>query len=120
MPDRNDGNLTHFDAAGAARMVDVGDKAITRREAVAGGWISMTPEAYALVLAGRMGKGDVLGVARLAAIMAARRTSELIPLCHQLNLSGVTVDFEPEPAATASPFGPGSVARARPAWRWRS
>jgi cyclic pyranopterin monophosphate synthase len=97
MPDRNDGNLTHFDAAGAARMVDVGDKASTRREAVAGGWISMTPEAYALVLAGRMGKGDVLGVARLAGIMAAKRTSELIPLCHNIVLSGVTVDFEPEP-----------------------
>jgi len=98
MPDRNDGTLTHFDAGGAARMVDVGDKAITRREAVAGGWISMTPATYALVLAGKMGKGDVLGVARLAGIMAAKRTSELIPLCHNLVLSGVTVDFEPEPA----------------------
>ena len=90
-------DLTHFNAGGDARMVDVGSKELTRREAVAIGWISMSPEAFTLVMEGQMGKGDVLGVARLAGIMAAKRTPDLIPLCHNINLSGVDLDLEPQP-----------------------
>lgn len=85
--------LTHFDAAGQARMVDVGGKAETERVAVAEGRISLCPEAYAMVKAGTMKKGDVLGVARLAGIMAAKQTSALIPLCHPLAISGAEVAF---------------------------
>jgi len=85
--------LTHFDAAGQARMVDVGGKAETERVAVAEGRISLSPEAYAMVKAGTAKKGDVLGVARLAAIMAAKQTSALIPLCHPLSLSAAEVNF---------------------------
>jgi cyclic pyranopterin monophosphate synthase len=90
--------LTHFDARGDARMVDVSDKPATRRRAVARGWVAMAPATLALV-AGGAAKGDVLGVARLAGIMAAKRTSDLIPLCHPLALSQVTVDLAPDPAA---------------------
>jgi cyclic pyranopterin phosphate synthase len=87
--------LTHFDAAGAAQMVDVSDKPATRRIAVARASIAMQPETLALVRAGTAAKGDVLGVARLAGIMAAKRTADLIPLCHPLALSKVTVDLAP-------------------------
>ena len=79
--------LTHFDARGAAQMVDVSEKPATARRAVARGWVAMAPETLALVTAGTAAKGDVLGVARLAGIMAAKRTAELIPLCHPLALS---------------------------------
>jgi len=89
-------SLTHFDASGQAHMVDVGDKPATDRVAVAEGAVLMAPETLALVLAGRAGKGDVLGVARLAGIMAAKRTAELIPLCHPLPLARVAVDLEPD------------------------
>ncbi|MGN6387952.1 MAG: cyclic pyranopterin monophosphate synthase MoaC [Burkholderiaceae bacterium] len=85
--------LTHFDAAGAAHMVDVGAKGETHRIALAAGTIWMKPETLAIVQAGTAKKGDVLGIARVAAIMAAKRTSDLIPLCHPLALTRVAVDF---------------------------
>ena len=85
--------FTHFDEQGNARMVDVGDKADTRREAVARGSIFMSPQCLAMVKGGTMAKGDVLGVARVAGIMGTKRTSDLIPLCHPLMLSNARVDF---------------------------
>jgi cyclic pyranopterin phosphate synthase len=85
--------LTHFDERGAARMVDVAAKDETHRVAVAGGYIRMQPATLALVRSGTARKGDVLGVARIAAIQAAKRTSELIPLCHPVPLTSVQVDF---------------------------
>ena len=85
--------LTHFDARGAATMVDVGAKAETHRVATAAGHIRMRPETLALIRAGTAKKGDVLGVARIAAIQAAKRTSELVPLCHPVPLTRVAVDF---------------------------
>jgi cyclic pyranopterin phosphate synthase len=93
--------LTHFDARGAAHMVDVGDKASTHRVAIASGRIRMLPATLRLVAAGRAKKGDVLGVARVAAIQAAKRTAALIPLAHPLALTRVTVDFalQKNPAA---------------------
>jgi cyclic pyranopterin phosphate synthase len=87
--------LTHFDEAGRAAMVDVSGKAETSRTAIARGRIVMAPETLALITAGQVGKGDVLGVARLAGIMAAKRTSDLIPLCHPLMIAKVTVDLTP-------------------------
>ena len=89
----SENNLTHFDAAGNAVMVDVSEKAVTFREAVAHGIITMNAEAFAAVESGTVKKGDVLGVARIAGIMATKRTSELIPLCHPLPLTKVSVDF---------------------------
>jgi cyclic pyranopterin phosphate synthase len=89
--------LTHFDAAGRAAMVDVSAKAETDRTATARGRIVMAPATLARIQEGAMGKGDVLGVARLAGIMAAKRTSDLIPLCHPLMLAKVTVDLAPAP-----------------------
>lgn len=86
-------DLTHFDAAGNAHMVDVGDKTVTQRIARAAGRVEMAPETLARVRQGEMAKGDVLGVARLAGIMAAKRTSDLIPLCHPLALSNVSVEL---------------------------
>lgn len=87
-------DLSHLDETGAARMVDVGEKPVTRREAHAEGFIEMTPEAIAAVRAGSTKKGDVLAVARIAGIMAAKRTSDLIPLCHPISLDSVSLDFE--------------------------
>jgi len=89
--------LSHFDAAGQAHMVDVSDKDITDRIAVAEGFITMTPATLALVSKGRAAKGDVLGIARLAGIMGAKKTAELIPLCHPLPITKVTVDLTPDP-----------------------
>lgn len=92
-------SLSHFDEAGRARMVDVSEKPVTKREAAARGEIAMRPETLALIKEGRMAKGDVLAVAQVAAIMAVKETSRLIPMCHPLNISGVKVDFslnEPE------------------------
>ncbi|CAN5416530.1 hypothetical protein BH11PSE11_BH11PSE11_00850 [soil metagenome] len=86
--------LSHFDAAGQAQMVDVGGKQETHRIAIAGGVICMKPDTLAIILAGSAKKGDVLGTARIAAIMGAKRTSDLIPLCHPLALTRVTVDFD--------------------------
>jgi len=94
-------HFTHFDAAGQAHMVDVGDKDVTRRVARVGGRILMQPATLALIDTGGSRKGDVLGVARIAAIQAAKRTAELIPLCHPLPLTRVTVDFTVDRAATA-------------------
>ncbi|MES2289399.1 MAG: cyclic pyranopterin monophosphate synthase MoaC [Pseudomonadota bacterium] len=85
--------LTHLDETGAARMVDVSAKASTEREAVAEGRIEMAPDALAAIRDGTTKKGDVIAVARIAGIMAAKRTSDLIPLCHPIALSSVTVDF---------------------------
>ena len=85
--------LTHLDEDGAARMVDVSAKAVTAREAVAAGRITMADDAAQAIAAGLVKKGDVLAVARVAGIMAAKRTAELIPLCHPIPLSAVTIDF---------------------------
>jgi cyclic pyranopterin phosphate synthase len=106
--------LTHFDAAGKAQMVDVSGKPATARRAVARGWVAMAPETLALVAEGTAAKGDVLGVARLAGIMAAKRTAELIPLCHPIALSRVSVELAPaadrvEIEATVATTGPTGV-----------
>jgi cyclic pyranopterin phosphate synthase len=91
--------LTHLDADGKARMVDIGGKAETRRVAVATGLIRMSPQALAAIRDGEVPKGDVLAAARIAGIMAAKKTAELIPLCHPLALDAVTVDFAFEEGA---------------------
>lgn len=91
--------LTHLDAQGKARMVDVGGKAETQRVAVAEGWIAMSDAALAAIRDGAVPKGDVLAAARIAGIMAAKKTAELIPLCHPLALDAVTVDFAIEDGA---------------------
>jgi len=111
--------LTHLDAQGRAHMVDVGGKPAAHRVAVAGGRIEMQPATLALIGAGAASKGDVLGAARIAGIMAAKKTSELIPLCHPLALSRVAIEFEmsaPDEApsavictATAETIGPTGV-----------
>jgi cyclic pyranopterin phosphate synthase len=86
--------LTHLDAEGRASMVDVGDKAMTSRTAIAEGRVVMLPETLAMIRAGAAKKGDVIATARIAGIMAAKKTHELIPLCHQLLLTKVSVDFD--------------------------
>ena len=93
--------LTHFDAQGQAHMVDVGSKASTHRIAIAEGFISVQPETLAIIQAGTAKKGDVLGVARLSGIMAAKKTSDLIPLCHPIGLTKVSVDLEVQPEQNA-------------------
>ncbi|MFP4436034.1 MAG: cyclic pyranopterin monophosphate synthase MoaC [Chloroflexaceae bacterium] len=90
-------HLTHLDAQGRAQMVDVGAKAETRREALARGTVLMQPETLRLIIDGNLPKGDVLAVARVAGIMAAKRTPELIPLCHTLLLTHVSVELTPDP-----------------------
>jgi cyclic pyranopterin phosphate synthase len=95
------GHFTHFDASGAARMVDVGDKDVTRRIARAAGRIVMQPATLALIREGTAKKGDVLGVARIAAIQAAKRTSDAIPLCHPLPLTRVDVVLSLDEPASA-------------------
>ena len=90
--------LTHFDSSGQAHMVDVGSKSETRRIATATGHISMQPDTFAMLMAGSAKKGDVLGVARLAAIQGTKQTAQLITLCHPLALTHVGVEFEPEAA----------------------
>jgi len=87
--------LSHLNAAGEARMVDVSPKEVTSRAARAEGFVSMSPKTLDLILGGNTRKGDVLATARIAGIMAAKRTAELIPLCHPLPLAEVTIDFEP-------------------------
>jgi cyclic pyranopterin phosphate synthase len=94
------GPLSHFDAKGDAQMVDVSAKDVTERTATARGVVEMAPETLALIVEGRARKGDVLAVARLAGIMAAKRTAELIPLCHPLALSKVSVELTPDPAGS--------------------
>jgi cyclic pyranopterin phosphate synthase len=107
-----DRGLTHFDTSGRARMVDVGAKAETERVAVARGAVVMRSETLRLILEGRAKKGDVLAVAQVAGIMAAKRTHELIPMCHPLLLTGIEVSFTPDEAestlgitATVRTFG---------------
>ena len=107
-------SLTHFDAAGQAVMVDVSDKPATDRTATARVRIAMAAETLAVVAAGTAKKGDVLGTARLAGIMAAKRTADLIPLCHPLPISAVTLDLQPgvggvEISATVRTTGPTGV-----------
>ncbi len=92
------GKLTHLDESGAARMVDVSDKNITTREALAEGTVRMEPATLALILKGEAKKGDVLAAARLAGIMAAKKTHELIPLCHPLMITKAEVQFAPDEA----------------------
>ena len=88
-------HLTHVDASGAARMVDVAGKAVTHRRAEAEAVVHMRPTTLAMIVDGQLPKGDVLAVARVAGIMAAKRTSELIPLCHPIAITQASVDFEP-------------------------
>ena len=88
--------LTHFDAHGQAHMVDVGAKAATHRTAIARGRIVMSADTFAIIVSGAAKKGDVLGIARIAGIMAAKKTSDLIPLCHPLALTRVAIDFMPD------------------------
>ncbi len=97
--------LTHFDQKGDAHMVDVSQKAVTERVAVARGRVTMNPETFAILTAGSAKKGDVLGVARLAGIMGAKQTSALIPLCHPLPITKVALDLQPTPAS--APDRPG-------------
>jgi len=92
--------LTHLDPQGRAQMVDVTDKAVTHREATAEARVMMQPETLAMITEGRHKKGDVLAVARIAGIQAAKKTSDLIPLCHPLMLTSVKVTLEPEPGAS--------------------
>ena len=108
--------LTHFDTHGQAHMVDVSAKPATHRIAIAQGRIVMNPATLAIILAGNAKKGDVLGIARIAGIMAAKKTSELIPLCHPLALTRVAVDFTPDATsssihcnATVETIGPTGV-----------
>lgn len=89
--------LTHFDGKGDAHMVDVSEKAATARLAVAEGWVKMQPETLAMITGGNAKKGDVAAVARLAGIMGAKRTSELIPLCHPLPITKAAVEINPDP-----------------------
>ncbi|KJZ19971.1 cyclic pyranopterin monophosphate synthase MoaC [Loktanella sp. S4079] len=91
-------SLSHFDSDGKAHMVDVSDKPDTARIAVAEGHIKMSPETLSLIVEGRADKGDVLGIARIAAITGAKKTADLIPLCHPLPISKVAVDFTPDTA----------------------
>jgi cyclic pyranopterin phosphate synthase len=90
--------LTHFDDQGRAQMVDVSDKPVTARIATAEGWVKMNPETLDLIVEGRAKKGDVLAVARLAGIMGAKKTADLIPLCHPLPVTKVAVDLTPDPS----------------------
>ena len=113
-PDR----LSHLDDSGAAHMVDVTAKDATKRTAVAAGTLLTRPDVVALIASGGLPKGDALATARVAGILAAKRTSDLIPLCHQLALTGVDIDFEAgdrpgraSPRPCAPPTAPG--------WRWR-
>ncbi len=116
-PSLSSSPLTHFDAQGQAHMVDVGAKPATRRTAVASGRIEMQPATLALIESGTAKKGDVLGIARIAGIMAAKKTSDLIPLCHPLALTRVAVEFAVLPegstgiqcAATVETVGPTGV-----------
>jgi cyclic pyranopterin monophosphate synthase len=100
--------LSHIDAGGAARMVDVSAKPASERVAVAEGFVRMTPATLDLVLSGNAKKGDVLGAARIAGIMAAKKTHELIPLCHPLAISNVVIDIAPDTVAESTPGPPGT------------
>jgi len=101
MPPKQDTGLTHFNADGQVHMVDVGEKDITSRIAIAQGQINMLPETLAKIKAGDHKKGDVLTISRVAAIMAAKKTAEIIPLCHPIMLTKVNVEFEIDDANSA-------------------
>ena len=101
LPHEKEKTLSHLDSQGRARMVDVGEKEPTNRVAVARGTVRMKPETLRLIQQGQMEKGDVLAVARIAGIMGAKKTSELVPLCHPIPLDQVTVELEPDEAASA-------------------
>src|SRR5712692_7809579 len=105
--------LTHLDRQGRARMVDVGVKRVTEREAIARGAVRMEPATLAAIMAGRLRKGEALAVARVAGIMAAKRTHELIPLCHQIPLDVVEVDFRPNRARSTLEIQSRAVTEAR-------
>ncbi len=109
--------LSHLDERGAAHMVDVTDKSTTRRTAVAAGALRTSPDVVALISTGGLPKGDALATARVAGILAAKRTSDLIPLCHQLALTGVDVDF----SVGTSDIEINATVRStdRTGWRWR-
>lgn len=100
MADKTPNKLSHFDDSGQAHMVDVSDKPVTSRIATAAAWIKMSPETLSHVTAGTAKKGDVLGIARIAGIQAAKRTSDLIPLCHPLPLTKVAIALTPDAALT--------------------
>ena len=101
----NPNGLSHLDARGAAHLVDVGAKKVTRRKAVAHGFVAMRPETLAAIVEGTMPKGDVLATARIAGIMAAKKNAELIPLCHPLPIDAVAVDLQPVRDSAAQRFG---------------
>jgi cyclic pyranopterin phosphate synthase len=115
--------LTHFDAHGQAHMVDVADKSSTHRKAVASGRIDMLPETLALIASGTAKKGDVLGIARIAGIQGAKRTSDLIPLCHPIALTRVAMEFTVVPPRAPTPrmcnVRPRLRRWGRPAWKWK-
>src|SRR5512139_2423535 len=104
---RMDDQLSHVDEHGAARMVNVGDKAVTHRRAVAAAFLEARPETVALVVEGNVPKGDVLAAGRLAGIMAAKRTSDIIPLCHPLAITHAQVAIEPISSDSGASGGPG-------------
>ena len=103
MTAKKPGKLTHLDDLGAAHMVDVADKPVTHRVAVAGAFIQMAPTTLDMIVAGAAPKGDVLATARIAGIMAAKRTAELIPMCHPHNITHAAVDLVPERSAVPAP-----------------
>src|SRR5260370_33454819 len=105
--------LTHLDARGQIRMVDGGEKPVTRREAIARGEVRMAPATLDAIVGGKLKKGEALAAARIAGIMAAKRTHEMIPLCHQISLEVVEVDFEPDAANSALQIHARAVTDAR-------
>jgi cyclic pyranopterin phosphate synthase len=105
--------LTHLDSRGRIRMVDVGVKAVTRREAVARGWVAMAPATLDAIAGGTLRKGEALAAARIAGIMAAKRTHELIPLCHQLPLDLVEIDFRSDRANSRLEIQARAITQAR-------
>jgi cyclic pyranopterin phosphate synthase len=105
--------LTHLDARGRVRMVDVGEKPITRREAIARGEIRMAPATLEAIVGGKLKKGEALAAARIAGIMAAKRTHEMIPLCHQIALEVVEIDFAPDTTSSAIKIQARAVTDAR-------
>ena len=105
--------LTHLDARGRIRMVDVGTKPVTRREAIARGQIRMAPATLQAIVGGKLKKGEALAAARIAGIMAAKRTHEMIPLCHQIPLEVVEIDFRPDPAGSSIQIQARTVTDAR-------
>src|ERR1039457_3962523 len=105
--------LTHLDAPGRIRMGDVGQKPVTRREAIARGQVRMAPATLQAIVGGKLKKGEALAAARIAGIMAAKRTHEMIPLCHQIPLEVVEIDFSPDPAGSSIQIQARTVTDAR-------